>query len=191
VGLNILGNTLAAFGVSVPSLDLAYKSAHAVQFSYNNVTITTVAPFAAGSYLAKGELQSDNPAVKNYFLSGQAKAFLIIQVLKSNSLTVTATDSHGTAVDVDFSAFQGVDGKVGIKPSSSGNSSVSFSGPDAVTFGFAVQQIAREGDAWSLHGVVPSGDIAFGVPGVGAGQESGASVPTVFDTGALDCRLDI
>ena len=101
IGLSVLGNTLAAFGVSVPSLDVAYKSAHAVQFSYSNVTITDVAPFDAGSYLAKGELRSDNPAVKNYFLSGQATAYLITQVLKSNSLTVTATDSHGTAVSVD------------------------------------------------------------------------------------------
>ncbi len=191
VGLSILGNTLAAFGVSVPSLDLAYKSAHSVQFSYNNVTITEVAPFAAGSYLAKGELQSDNPAVKNYFLSDQATAYLIVQVLKSNSLTVTATDSHGTAVSVDLSAFQGVDAKVGIKPSNSGNSTISFSGPDAITFGFAVQQIAREGDEWTLHGVAPSGDIAFAVPGMGAGQEPGAPTATVFDTGALDCRLDI
>jgi hypothetical protein len=191
VGLSILGNTLAAFGVSVPSLDLAYKSAHAVQFSYSNVTITEVAPFDAGSYLAKGELQSDNPAVKNYFLSGQATAYLITQVLKSNSLTVTATDSHGTAVSVDLSAFQGLDAKVGIKPSSSGNSTISFTGPDAITFGFAVQQIAREADEWTLHGVAPSGDIAFAVPGIGAGQKPGAPTPIVFDTGALDCRLDI
>jgi hypothetical protein len=190
VGLSILGNTLAAFGVSVPSLDVAYKSAHAVQFSYSNVTITEVAPFVAGSYLAKGELQSDNPTVRNYFLSGQATAYLITQVLKSNSLTVTATDSHGTAVDVDLSAFQGVDTKVGIKPSSSGSSTISFTGPDAITFGFAVQQIARDGDQWTLHGVAPSGDIAFAVPGMGAGQ-SGAPAPTVFDTGALDCRLEI
>jgi hypothetical protein len=191
VGLSILGNTLAAFGVSVPSLDVAYKSAHSVQFSYTNVTLTEVGPFAAGSYLAKGELQSDNPTVKNYFLSNQATAYLIVQVLKSNSLTVTATDSHGTAVSVDLSAFQGVDAKVGIKPSSSGNSTISFSGPDAITFGFAVQQIAREGDAWTLHGVAPSSDIAFAVPGMGARQEPGAPTPIVFDTGTLDCRLDI
>jgi hypothetical protein len=191
VGLSILGNTLAAFGVSVPSLDVAYKSAHAVQFSYSNVSITSVAPFAAGSYLAKGELQSDNPAVKNYFLSGQPTAYLITEVLKSNSLTVTATDSHGTAVGVDLSVFQGVDTKVGIKPSSAGNSTISFTGPEPITFGFAVQQIAREGDQWTLHGVAPSGDIAFGVSGTGAGQGSGATAPTVFDTGALDCRLEI
>jgi hypothetical protein len=191
IGLSILGNTLAAFGVSVPSLDVAYKSAHAVQFSYSNVTITDVAPFDAGGYLAKGELQSDNPAVKNYFLSGQATAYLITQVLKSNSLTVTATDSHGTAVSVDLSAFQGLDAKVGIKPSSSGNSTISFTGPDAITFGFAVQQIAREGDNWTLHGVSPSGDIAFAVPGIRTGQGNGTPTATVFQTGALDCRLDI
>jgi hypothetical protein len=190
-GLSILGSTLAAFGVSVPSLDVAYKNARAVQFSYNSVTITEVAPFSAGTYLVQGKLQSDNPAVKNYFLSGQATAYLITQVLKSNSLTVTATDSHGTAVSVDLSAFQGVDAKVGIKPSNSSNSTVSFTGPDAITFGFAVQQIAREGDNWTLHGVAPSGDIAFGVSGIGAEQGSGSATPTVFDTGALDCRLDI
>ena len=60
-----------------------------------------------------------------------------------------------------------------------------------ITFGFAVQQIAREGDQWVLHGVAPSGGIAFGVSGTGAGQGSGALAPTVFDTGALDCRLEI
>jgi hypothetical protein len=186
VGLSILGNTLAAFGVSVPSLDVAYKSARSVQFSYSNVTLTEVPPFSAGSYLAKGELQSGNPAVKNYFLSGQATAYLIVQVLKSNSLTVTATDSHGVAVDVDLSALQGLDAKVGVKPSRSGNSTISFTGPDPITFGFAVQQITREGNDWLLHGVAPSGNIAFGQNQPGDGPR-----PTVFDTGALDCRLEI
>jgi hypothetical protein len=129
--------------------------------------------------------------VKNYFLSGQATAYLITEVLKSNSLTVTATDSHGTAVAVDLSAFQGVDTKVGIKPSSAGNSTISYTGPEAITFGFAVQQIAREGDQWVLHGVAPSGGIAFGISGTGAGQGSDAPAPTIFDTGALECRLEI
>ncbi len=80
-------------------------------------------------------------------------------------------------VGVDLSAFQGVDAKVGIKPSNSGNSTISFTGPDAITFGFAVQQIAREGDEWTLHGVAPSGDIAFAVSGIGAGQGSECTNP--------------
>jgi hypothetical protein len=191
VGLNILASTLAAFGVTVPSLDVAYKSAHSVQFSYSNVTLTEVPAFSAGNYLAKGELQSDNPAVKNYFLSGQATAYLITQVLKSNSLTVTATDSHGVAVDVDLSVLHAIDTKVGVKPSNSGNSTVTFTGSVPVTFGFAVQQIARDGNDWVLHGVAPSGNIAFGVAGFGSHPANDAPQPTIFDTGTNECRLDV
>jgi len=191
LGLSILANTLAAFGVTVPSLDVAYKSAHTVQFSYSNVTIIEVPPFSAGSYLAKGELQSANPTVKNYFLSGRATAYLIVQVLKSNSITVTASDSHGVGVDIDLAALHDVDAKVGIKPSKSGNSTISFTGPDAITFGFAVQQITRDGDSWVLHGAAPSGDIAFSGPSIGGPQQSSAPRPTIFETGAIDCRLDI
>ena len=192
VGLGILSNTLAAFGALAPSLDLAYKSAHAVQFSYSNVTLVSVAPFVAGSYLAKGDLQTDNPAVKNYFLSGKATAYLIVEVLKSNSITVTATDSHGVAVGIDLPAIEGVvDAKIGVKPSNSANSTITFTGPEAVTFGFAVQQIAREGDAWTLHGAAPSGDIAFGAPGAGPGHGGDAPAATIFDSGPFDCRIDL
>ena len=62
--------------------------------------------------------------------------------------------------------------------------------PGSITFGFAVQQIAREGDEWTLRGAAPSGDIAFAVPASAGGWKASTS-PTVFDTGALDCRLDI
>src|SRR5271168_2245921 len=183
VGLGILANTLAAFGASAPSLDVAYKSAHAVQFSFGDVTVTSVAPFVAGSYLAKGDLDTANPAVTNYF-NGKATAYLIVEVLKSNSITVTATDSHGVAVGVDLPAIQGVvDAKISVKPSNASNTSITFSGPDAVTFGFAVQQIARDGNAWTLHGAAPSGDIAFGISGVGPaiGAASDAPTPIIFD----------
>src|SRR5271168_1033504 len=131
IGLGILANTLAAFGASAPSLDAAYKSAHAVQFSFGDVTVTSVAPFVAGSYLAKGDLDTANPAVTNYF-NGKATAYLIVEVLKSNSI----------AVGVDLPAIQGVvDAKISVKPSNAANTTITFSGPDAVTFGFAVQQI--------------------------------------------------
>ena len=192
VGMGILKNALAAFGASAPSLDTAYKSAHAVQFSFTNVTLVSVSPFAAGNYLAKGDLATDNPVVRNYFLSGQATAWLIVEVLRSNSITVTASDSHGMEVGIDVPAIQNVlDAKIGMKPSNAANSTVTFSGPEAVTFGFAVQQIARVGDAWELHGAAPSGDIAFATPAMGGVEESGGEAPMVFETGPYDCRLEI
>ena len=195
LGLSILANTLAAFGASVPSLDVAYKSAHFVQFAYTNVTSTAVSPFDAGNYLAQGTLRSDSPVVKNYFLEDKAKAFLIVEVLKSDSITVTATDSHGAGVSVGLPAIEGLlSAKIGVKPSDSSNSTITFTGPVAVTFGFAVQAIARQGDSWTLRGAAPSGDIAFGFvsPGIGSGgQGTDPANPLVFETEDFDCRIGI
>lgn len=192
VGLGILKNALAAFGASAPSLDVGYKSAHTVQFSYSNVTLVSVSPFAAGAYLAKGDLATDNPVVRNYFLSGKATAWLIVEVLRSNSITVTAADSHGVDVGVDLPAIQNVlDAKIAVKPSNAANSTITFTGPEAVTFGFAVQQIARVGDSWELHGAAPSADIAFAVPGLTDDEANEGEPPMVFETGPYECRLEI
>ena len=79
--------------------------------------------------------------------------------------------------------------KIDVKPSDSSNSSITFNGPVAVTFGFAVQQIRRVGDVWQLHGASPSAEMAFGVGGMGMPDESAAN-PMVFETGEYDCLLD-
>ena len=89
LGLSVLANTLAAFGVSAPSLDLAYKNARAVQFTYTNVTSTSVSPFDVGDYLSSGTLRSENPVVMNYFGNEKTSAYLIVDVLKADSITVT------------------------------------------------------------------------------------------------------
>jgi hypothetical protein len=192
-GLSILANTLAAFGATAPSLNTAYKNAHAVQFAYTNVTSTSVSPFDAGNYLAQGTLRTDNPVVKNYFASDDAKTYLIVEVLKSNSITVSATDSHGTEIGINLPEIEGVvDAKIGVKPSNTSASAITFTGPIAVTFGFAVQQIARVGDSWTLRGAAASSDLAFGVPGFGgADQQPDAPNPMVFETGDFECRLTI
>jgi hypothetical protein len=192
-GLSILASTLAAFGASAPSLNVAFKNAHCVQFTYTNVTSTSVSPFDAGNYLTSGTLRSDNPVVRNYFANDKAKAFLILDVLKADSITVTATDSHGVEVGVELPHIEGIaDAKIGVKPSSSSNSTITFTGPVPVTFGFAVQEIARQGDAWVLCGAAPSAGLAFGTPAVGmGGPQPDQPNPMVFDTGAFDCRLDI
>jgi hypothetical protein len=176
-GLSILANTLAAFGASAPSLNTAYKNAHAVQFAYTNVTSTSVSPFDAGNYLAQDD----------------AKTYLIVEVLKSNSITVSATDSHGTEIGINLPEIEGViDAKIGVKPSNTSASAVTFTGPVAVTFGFAVQQIARVGDSWTLRGAAASSELAFGVPGSGVPEQATDEAnPMVFETGDFECRLTI
>jgi hypothetical protein len=94
-------------------------------------------------------------------------------------------------VGVDLPHIEGIlDAKIGVKPSSASNSTVTFTGPVPVTFGFAVQEIARTGDCWTLRGAAPSADIAFGVWSP-AGEAEEDSNPLVFDTGEFECRLDL
>jgi hypothetical protein len=180
-GLKILANALSAFGATVPSLDIAYKQARKVTFAYTNVTSTVVAPFDAGEFLAQGTLNSDNPVVKHYFLDPDSQAFLILDVLKSDSITVSATDEHGVGVEIDVPSIQGVVGaKVGVKTTSGASSTLTFTGPEPVTFGFLVDEIQFDAGNWTLSGVVPEGALAF------AAGEPDQEAPILLGTG---CRV--
>jgi len=184
----VLANALAAFGATMPSLDFAYNRARKVQFSFSNVTSTAVTPFDAGNYMTSGTLKTENPVVQHYFTGEDTQAFLIIDVLKSDSITITATDDHGVAVGVDVPAIQGMVGaNIGVKASGSGNSTVTYSGTQPLTFGFIVDEIEFDGKKWSLSGAAPSGEIAFGVHAQ-AMQAQGKPMPILLGTG---CMVDL
>ncbi len=195
-GLNVLANALAAFGVDAPSLETSYHSASKVQFSYTNVTSSIVSPLDAGSYLAAGSLQTDNPTVQNYFQNPDCSAYLITSVIKSDSITVSATDDHGASVGVDVPALsQMIGAKVKVSPSSSANSSVTFTGPQPLTFGFIVQQISYADGKWSLRDAPASGATAFGAsaggPGTGPAHTPGAAARGIILGDPDDCRIDL
>jgi hypothetical protein len=183
-GIKILANALSAFGATVPSLEFAYTRARKVTFTYTDVTSTAVAPFEAGNYLTKGTLNTDNPVVKHYFQDPDAEAFLIVEVLKSASITVTATDSKGTTVGVDVPAIQGVVGaNVTVKASSSGENSITYTGKAPVTFGFRVDRIEFDSGVWSLSGAAASGGFAFAAAAGGGGSDASSTGPILLGSG--------
>lgn len=189
IGLKVLANALAAFGATVPSLDFAFQRARKVQFSYTNITSTVVAPFDAGNYLQEGNLNTNNPVVEHYFKDPDSEAYLIVDVLKSDSITVSATDSHGVSVGVDVPAIQGVVGaNVKVAPSAASNDTVTFSGKVAVTFGFIVDEIQFDGTKWSLSGTAPDGILSFGTNPDAATDAPAGPSPIILSTG---CRLRI
>jgi hypothetical protein len=189
-GLSILKNALAAFGATTPSIDASYTRARKIQFSYTNVTSTAVAPLEAGNYLASGSLNTSNPVVRHYFTSEDTQAFLIVEVLKSDAINVSATDEHGQQVALDVPAIQQVVGaNVKVKASGAENSAITYSGAAPVTFGFIVDEIDFDGTRWSLQGAAPSGALAFGAGGAGSAGGAGvAAAPILLGAG---CRVRI
>lgn len=188
-GLKILANALAAFGATVPTLDTTFSRARKVQFSYSNVTSTVVAPLEAGNYLAAGALNTANPVVTHYFTDEDTQAFLIVDVLKSDTLSVTASDEHGVEVGLDVPAIQALVGaNVKVKASGSSTSTLSFTGPQPVTFGFIVDEIEFDGTRWSLRGAAPSGALAFATAAAGTASGVLTEAPVMLGTG---CRVRI
>jgi hypothetical protein len=186
-GLKVLASALAAFGATVPALDVAFSRARKVQFSYSNVTSTVVAPLDAGNYLAAGTLNTANPVVTHYLTGDEAQAFLVVDVLKSDSITVTASDEHGTEIGLDVPAIQQLVGaRVKVTPSTASNNTLTFSGPTPVTFGFIVSEIEYDGTRWSLQGTAPTGALAFGTGGSAASAV--ADAPVLLGSG---CRIRI
>src|SRR5258705_197539 len=98
--------------------------------------------------------------------SEDTQAFLIVEVLKSDAITVSASDEHGQEVALDVPAIQQLVGaNVKVKPSGSSSGAITYAGPAPVTFGFIVDEIDFDGTRWSLQGAVPSGGLAFGAGG--------------------------
>ena len=183
VGLKVLANALAAFGATVPSLDVAYTRARNVQFTFTDVTSTSVSPMDAGNYLAGGDLNTASPIIQHYFLEGSAHAFLIFDVLKSDSISVTATDSNGVGVTVDVPQIQGLVGaNVGVTTSASSQSTLTYKGQVPVTFGFKAFAISFANGKWSLAGAAASPDISFAAAAVVGGANSLANQPPVILT---------
>ena len=188
-GLKILANALTAFGAAVPSLDVAYQRARSVTFAFTNVTSVGVPLLDAGNYLANGTLNTESPVVQHYFRNPDAQAYLITEVLKSDTITVTAQDDSGEGIDLDIPAIQSIVGaKVGVKFDQSRKGTVQYSGKEAVTFGFIANDIEFDGNKWAVHGIKADGDHAFGLRADAGGAATVAAkqeAPVLLSTACL------
>jgi hypothetical protein len=182
IGLKLLSNALQGLGAAVPTLDAAFQQARKVQFHFTNVTSTSVSPLEAGNYLASGDLDTANPLVAPYFLEEDGDAFLIVDVLKSDSVTVQATNDKGADVKVDVPALkQLLSANVGVKTSGASQNVITFQGQTPITFGFKAFAIGFADGRWTLAGTKPSGGMAFAAPI----EEEEELEPVLFATSGL------
>jgi hypothetical protein len=181
IGLKLLSDALAGLGggIGLPALNFAFKKAKKVQFKFVNVESTSITPFALGKFLANGTLDISNPFVSHYFGNDETDEYIIFDVLKSDSISVTAKSESGMEIGADISALSGALGsKVSVKTASTGSSELTFQGATKATFAFKIFQVMFENGKWVPRGVGADEDLAFA-----AGADGGAEA--IFGKGVV------
>lgn len=173
VGLKILANALAGLGsaIGLPTLNVTYKRARSVQFKLSGITSVSVTPFAIGGYLAAGRLDASNPFVTHYFGSDETDEYIISEVLKSDSVSVTAKSETGAGLKLEIPALQQLLGaNVSVASGSGSEGELVYSGKIPITFGFKCYQVFFEDGKWSVKGTKAESDLSFGAVVNGEGE---------------------
>ena len=168
IGLKLLSNALAGLGggISLPSLNTAFKRAKKMQFTFVNVESTSITPFALGKFLAQGSLDMSNPFAAKYFGNDETQEYIIFDVLKSDSVSVTAKTETGATVDADVGALGGaLSGNVKTSVGTAGSTAITFKGTVKVTFAFKLFEVLFEDGKWVPKGIAASDDLSFVVEG--------------------------
>ena len=164
IGLKLLSNVLAGLGggISLPSLNVAYKRAKKVQFKFTNVESTSITPFALGKFLAGGTLDMSNPFVAHYFGNDETQEYIIFDVLKSDAISVTAKSETGTEVEADVGVLSGaLNANVKAKVGGAGSTEITFQGAVKATFAFKLYEVFFENGKWTPRGVGADEDLSF------------------------------
>jgi hypothetical protein len=165
VGLNILGPIVNALAGTSIGIQAAYEKASSVQFSFEDVTMDRVDPLAVGQFLRNAVIDVDNPVLKHYVL-GKGQLYVIMEVLKSNKLTVTSEASSNTGVAIDVPVIESIaSGKLELDLSKSANGQVKYTGSKPLVFGFKCMRVAVIGGALDVRDVAP-GDISLAMSSV-------------------------
>jgi hypothetical protein len=135
-GLKMLENVLGAMGAAVPQVSVGYSRARSVRFELKDPEVSKIDPLEVGNYLAAGDLNIENPFVKQYMLSEDTRAYIITEVLCSKSIRVTALDESEANVKVDVPAIQQVVGaNLEVKATSGVEGDLVYQGRRSLTFG--------------------------------------------------------
>jgi hypothetical protein len=186
IGLKLLAGVLTGMGsgIGLPSLQSKYKNSRSIEFKFVEVYSVGVTPFALGNYLAHGTLRLSNPVVQAYFDNEKTDEFIITEVLKSNSVGVTARDQTTAEVGLDVPAIQGAVGaNVSVKTGANSTAEVIYEGRSLLTFGFKTLRALFANGSWRVKGNKPDVNMAFGAS---AGDWSQPElVPILINNGGL------
>src|ERR1051325_1767015 len=181
VGSELLDHILQGLGASLPSLGFALNRRSRFSFKINEPKSVGVAPLEIGNFLKAGDLAVANPFVRRYFTGNEARAFVISEILRSCSVTLTADRDKNTMASIQAVAVQDLlkaDGA--LKASNVSSEAITFEGRQPVVFGFKAFEIVYLNGRWNVDRLDPDGALAL--LGAGTGDE-GVPEPKVLQQG--------
>lgn len=182
VGLGLLGTFIGAMGGKI-ELEASYARAQKIQFEFDDVLLDRAMPLDVGDYLREGTVDVGNLVLKQYVL-GRGQLYVITETIKTRKLTVTAERSDGTAVGVDVPAIKGVlDGKVDVKVEAENGSTITYTGPEYLVFGFKAFIVGVSDGVLSMISASPD-HVALSSEDRAAASE--AEPALLEETGLLD-----
>lgn len=142
LGLDILGSVIGALGGSKLGVTAAYSSAKTVEFAYADVTSETVNVIALGDYLGSGTPRFDHPILAQY-LNDPGNLYVITEIVRSNSMGVTAFNKKGVSLGVDVPVISAaVGGKIKVGSDSEATNKLDYKGDSHLAFGFKAFELS-------------------------------------------------
>ena len=158
IGLNILGAVIGAMGGSKLGLDLQYKNARTVVFSYGDVTEDSIQVIDLDKYLSKSDVDPTSKHVAQLLEADEI--FVITSVIKSKSITVEGKKKDNTDVKVDVPVIKEiVGGNIGVTTNSNSDSKVTYTGTIPLGFGFKAVRLFYDNGEYQRFDPAADGSI--------------------------------
>ncbi|MFN6497328.1 MAG: hypothetical protein RMX65_010015 [Nostoc sp. DedQUE01] len=134
-GISILNDLLSALGGKSAGIESVFRKASTIEFEYENVQYDTVMPASVTKFLRGSKPSIDDDFVAQF--NEQGEAYIIIDVLKSNSFGIRVYQDSDRGIDINIDALKnviGLNSKISVEKKV--DTKISFHGSQALGFGF-------------------------------------------------------
>lgn len=140
VGVNILGNIIAALGGNTLGITAGYGQAKTVTFKYEDVLEDHVGVDRLDQYLSTCSFRADQKTVTDALIDDAV--YVVTSTIKTHKFTVNAQGEGGVKVGLDVPAISGIaSGKLKVDLAKANEGTVAYEGETPVVFGFQAVQL--------------------------------------------------
>lgn len=147
LGLKILNGFLQGFGVSLPNLNLHFKDATKVSFSFESVKTTWIDNGLLGEFLTNQTINKNNPMTAGFFANPPSKLLVVDSIITSANFSMYVEESTRDEFEIDIAALKKELGqaKTKLEAIESGKRTVTFKGPKPLPFAYTCIRLELDG----------------------------------------------